>query len=104
MDKFSSLAELTLSEEQKTYKDDALNLLNSGLNLLFAVFNEKVFYKYMQLEKQGNLTPEQKLTESLLIIFPEIKKITSQSSKVANYHDVEESLTKKYNKLKADKF
>jgi hypothetical protein len=104
IDELAQLMEDGLSEEQKTYKDDMVGLAKAQTNFYLAVFNENVFYKVVQLEKQSNLTEKQKKTQSLLIVLSEISKITSQSPKVANYHDVEVSLNKKYQKLKADKF
>jgi hypothetical protein len=105
VEKIDELAQLKFSGEQKVYKDDMVDFAKAGANFYLAVvFNENVFYKVMQLEKQSNLTEEQKKTQSLLIVLSEVSKITSQSPKVANYHDVEVSLAKKYQKLKADKF
>ncbi|CAI2161572.1 13863_t:CDS:2 [Funneliformis geosporum] len=92
--------ELSWSKEQKAYKDEIINFAKAGVNFAFAVFNEKVVYKVVQLEKQKNLTPEQKLVKILTVIFPEVQKITSQSPKVANYHNVEVNTVAKYKKLK----
>ena len=92
--------ELGWSEEEKAYKDESLNFVKAGINFSFAVFNENVFYKVVQLEKQKNLTPEQKQFKSLMVIFSEVQKITSQSPKVANYHKAEVSSVAKYKKLK----
>jgi len=94
------LLELQWEEEEKAYKDESINFAKAGVNFAFAVFNEKVVYKVVQLEKQKNLTPEQKLVKILTVIFPEVQKITSQSPKVANYHKVEVSTVAKYKKLK----
>lgn len=94
------LMEFLRDEEEKVYKDETLNLIKAGINFGFAVFNENVFYKVVQLEKQKNLTPEQKRFKSLMVIFSEVQKITSQSPKVANYHKVEVSAVEKYKKLK----
>jgi len=104
IDEFVQSNENNFGEEEKAYKDDVLDLAKAGINFYLAIFNENVFYKAMQLEKQSKLTEEQKLTQGLFIVLSEISKITSQSPKVANYHDIEVSLTKKYQKLRADKF
>jgi len=92
--------ELKWSEEEKVYKDETLSFAKAGVNFCFAIFNENVFYKVVQLEKQKDLTPEQKLVKILTIVFPEVQKITIQSPKVANYHKVEVSSVAKYKKLK----
>src|SRR5205814_7345672 len=94
------LVEFLWDEEEKVYKNETLNLIKAGINFGFAVFNENVFYKVVQLEKQKNLTPEQKQFKSLMVIFSEVQKITSQSPKVANYHKVEVSAVEKYKMLK----
>jgi hypothetical protein len=100
IEKIRPLMEALLIEEQKPYKDEGLNFVKAGVNFYFAIFNENVFYKVVQLGKHKNLTPEQKMVKVLTVIFPEVQKITSQSPKVANYHKVEVSTVAKYKKLR----
>jgi len=80
-------------------KEDVRNLVHATIDFKFVIFNENVFYQFVQLKKQSDLSTEQKVTKAFLSLIPGVKKIIDQRPQVTNYHQTETTLVDKYNKL-----
>ncbi|MCE8163442.1 MAG: hypothetical protein I3274_04450 [Candidatus Moeniiplasma glomeromycotorum] len=86
------------------WKETGRDLCQALVNFIFAIFNEKVFYESMQLEKQSGLDNETKIIKILPVIAEQMDKMADRvpQTRPKNYYKVEKSLIKKIKPLISD--
>jgi hypothetical protein len=86
------------------WKEVGQELYQTCINVLFAIFNEEVFYQSMQLEKQSGLDDQTKIIKVLPVIAEQMDRMAARVPQVRpnNYYKVEKSLVKKIKGLISD--
>ncbi|CAG8497091.1 4405_t:CDS:2 [Ambispora leptoticha] len=74
-------------------KEEVKKLVHTAIDLKFTIFNENVFYQVARLKERSDLNTQQKITSVFSLLVPEVKKITDQRPRVADYYKTETSVS-----------